>query len=543
MSLSVHPQQLKEPDTREIAASSCSSFSTQSEKQSPDVSSDSSDLESQSSLSTPVYHVFSRSQKLRMVYTVSLAAIFSPLSSNIYFPALALISKDLNVSMSLITLTVTIYMVVQGVAPSVWGSFSDVIGRRAVFVGTFIVYIISNIALGLSNSYGQLMAFRALQAAGSAATISIGAGVIGDIASSAERGGLVGIFGGVRMLGQGVGPVFGGILSEYLGFRSIFWFLAILSTVSLLTILFFLPETLRSIAGNGTGPLHGIHKPWIYFITGQRLGKEGATAIPDGPRKKITMKTVVAPLGFLSEKDVFVTLFYGAIVYSVWSMVTSSTSYLFESTYGLNTLQVGLTFLGNGFGCMSGSYTIGYLMDFNHRRTEHEYCIRNNLPLETRITTKTHPDFPIEYARMRNTWWITALFTICTSVYGFSLRTHVAVPVILQYLIAYCATAIFTINSALIIDLYPGASASATAVNNLMRCLVGAAGVAAVQPMIDRLTPQWTFVLLAGITVLMSPLLVVELRWGAGWRQDRLERLRRKEESVPPRTEEGSGGL
>lgn len=76
--------------------------------------------------------------------------------------------------MSLITLTVTIYMVVQGVAPSVWGSFSDVIGRRAVFVGTFIVYIISNIALGLSNSYGQLMAFRALQAAGSAATISIG---------------------------------------------------------------------------------------------------------------------------------------------------------------------------------------------------------------------------------------------------------------------------------------------------------------------------------------------------------------------------------
>ena len=93
MSLSVHPQQLKEPDTREIAASSCSSFSTQSEKQSPDVSSDSSDLESQSSLSTPVYHVFSQSQKLRMVYTVSLAAIFSPLSSNIYFPALALISK------------------------------------------------------------------------------------------------------------------------------------------------------------------------------------------------------------------------------------------------------------------------------------------------------------------------------------------------------------------------------------------------------------------------------------------------------------------
>lgn len=181
---------------------------------------------------------------------------------------------------------------------------------------------------------------------------------------------------------------------------------------------------------------------------------------------------------------------------------------------------------------MSGSYTIGYLMDFNHKRTEREYCIEHNLPLDTRITTKTHLDFPIEYARMRNTWWITALFIVCTAVYGFSLRTNLAVPVILQYILAYCATAIFTINSALVIDLYPGASASATAVNNLMRCLIGAAGVAAVQPMIDSLTAQWAFLLLAGITLFMVPLLAVEMRWGAGWRQERTERLKWKEVST-----------
>lgn len=76
--------------------------------------------------------------------------------------------------MSLTTLTVTVYMIVQGLAPSFWGSFSDVIGRRGIFIGTFIVYIISNIALAVSTNYAQLMAFRALQAAGSAATISIG---------------------------------------------------------------------------------------------------------------------------------------------------------------------------------------------------------------------------------------------------------------------------------------------------------------------------------------------------------------------------------
>ncbi|KAJ5381201.1 uncharacterized protein N7496_003629 [Penicillium cataractarum] len=515
----------KEPQVTETSVASSPSLSAQDEKQLATPSSESINLESQIP-SPPPYHVFSRSRKMQMVYIVSLAAIFSPLSSNIYFPALGLISKELNVSISLTTLTVTVYMIVQGLAPSFWGSFSDVLGRRMIFIGTFVVYIIANIALGVSNNYGELMAFRALQAAGSAATISIGAGVIGDITTSAERGGLVGVFGGVRMLGQGIGPVFGGILSEYLGYRSIFWFLTILSGFSLFSILFFLPETLRTVAGNGTVPLHGIYKPWIYCITGQEHAKQGA--VPSAEKKKVTFKTVVAPLGFLGEKDVFITLFFGAIVYTVWSMVTSSTSDLFESTYGLNTLEVGLTFLGNGFGCMSGSYTIGYLMDFNHKRTEREYCVKHNLPLETRITTKTHPDFPIEYARMRNTWWITALFIVCTAVYGVSLETHLAVPVILQYILAYCATAIFTINSALIIDLYPGASASATAVNNLMRCLVGAAGVAAIQPMIDALNAQWTFLLLAGITLLMVPLLAVEMRWGAGWRHERTERLKRK---------------
>lgn len=65
-------------------------------------------------------------------------------------------------------------MIVQGLAPSFWGSFSDVIGRRAIFIGTFAVYIIANIALGVSSSYPELMVFRAVQAAGSAATISIG---------------------------------------------------------------------------------------------------------------------------------------------------------------------------------------------------------------------------------------------------------------------------------------------------------------------------------------------------------------------------------
>lgn len=328
------------------------------------------------------------------------------------------------------------------------------------------------------------------------------------------------------MLGQGVGPVFGGILSQYLGVSAIFWGLAIVSGISMMSIICFLPETLRPIAGNGTVPLHGVYKPLIYYVTGQKDAIEGAQ--PTGKKAQVTWKTIFEPLTFLGEADVFLTLLYGSIVYTVWSMVTSSTSALFEEMYGLNTLEIGLTFLGNGAGCMTGSYTIGYLMDFNYKKTEREYCQQHNLLAGTRITTKSHPGFPIEYARTRNTWWITVIFVICVAVYGLSLRTHLAVPITLQFMIAYGSTAIFTLNSALVIDLYPGASASATAVNNLMRCLIGAGGVAAVQYIIDALTPLYTFLLLAGIVIISIPLLFVVARWGPGWRHKRNGRLSKK---------------
>ena len=167
-------------------------------------------------------------------------------------------------------------------------------------------------------------------------------------------------------------------------------------------------------------------------------------------------------------------------------------------------------------------------MDYNYRLTEREYCRQHGYPASTRIYLKTHSDFPIEIARMRNTWWIIVLFVITMGFYGASLRTHMAVPIILQYFIAFCATGIFTINSALMIDMYPGASASAMAVNNLIRCLIGAAGVAVVQPMIDGLTPVWTFVLLAGITIVSYPLVWIETRYGMSWRLARNERQNMK---------------
>lgn len=146
----------------------------------------------------PPHHTFSRRQKWHLVYLVSLAGCFSPLSSNIYFPALETISTDLSVSDSLAALTIPIYTIVQGIAPPLLGPTSDTCGRRIVFACTLTVFTIANLALAFTSSYPMLLALRGLQAAGSSASISISAGVIGDMASPSERGGFMGTNAGIR---------------------------------------------------------------------------------------------------------------------------------------------------------------------------------------------------------------------------------------------------------------------------------------------------------------------------------------------------------
>ncbi|RDW61323.1 hypothetical protein BP5796_11215 [Coleophoma crateriformis] len=480
-------------------------------------------------LPEPPYHIFTLAKKKQLVYIVSLAGLFSPLSSNIYFPALNQISTDLKVSVSLVSLTITVYMIVQGIAPSFWGPFSDTIGRRPVFVGTFLVYLAANVGLAFSDSFAALMVFRGIQAAGSAATISIGAGVIGDITTARERGGLIGIFGGIRMMGQSIGPVFGGIITQYLGFRAIFWFLFGLGALTLGLIVLLLPETLRSIAGNGTVRLTGFQRPLLYSFKEQpEVLKESES---DTPKRTVTWSSLISPMRFLFEKDVFVSLFFGSIVYTVWSMVTSTTTDLFQTRFHLNNLMIGLAFLPNGAGCVAGSYLTGYLMDYDYRTVESQYKKERGIPDDMKLDKKTADGFPIEKSRLRNIWWIVLIFIITTAVYGFSLNLNIlAIPLILQFFIAYSATAVFSLNSALVIDLYPGASASATAVNNLMRCSVGAAGVAIAQPIIDAIGAGFTFFMLALITGVLSPLLVVEWYFGEQWRLERVARLKRQKE-------------
>jgi len=80
-------------------------------------------------------------------------------------------------------------------------------GRRITYIFTFIIFFGACVGLAETKSYSQLLVIRCLQSTGSASTIVMGAGVIGDITTREERDGYMGIFQAGLLVPSAVGPV------------------------------------------------------------------------------------------------------------------------------------------------------------------------------------------------------------------------------------------------------------------------------------------------------------------------------------------------
>ena len=112
------------------------------------------------------YSKFTTAQKRWIIFLVAFAGMFSPLSSFIYYPAIHTIALDLRVTITLVNLTVTSYMVVSGITPAIVGDLADMVGRRPIYLATFLIYFAANIGLALQRSYPALLVLRMLQSAG-----------------------------------------------------------------------------------------------------------------------------------------------------------------------------------------------------------------------------------------------------------------------------------------------------------------------------------------------------------------------------------------
>lgn len=406
--------------------------------------------------------------------------------------------------MDAVSQTVTVYLVFQGVSPMLWGPLSDRYGRRLVFLVCLSILVASSIGLALcpTSAFWLLLLLRCFQSGGSASTIALGAGVIGDIATTQERGGYFGMFNLGPMLAPCIAPAVGGALSQALGWRSIFWFIVIMVAVCLVGIALFLPETLRAIAGDGSVPVPR-HLRAVVPLVGRR-----ASALPalDAPAQKVTHS--VNPFVLFGYPDVLVLLSFTGIVYAVNYTITATISSAFAEIYpDLSETVLGLCYLPTGAGMIMGSTMTGKMLDWEYAR----------------IKAQKPEGFSIEYARLRIMPFYLVLFLGCVLGWGWCLqaRTHLAVPLVLGVVLGWTSIGILNTTMTLNIDILQSRSSGATACTNLVRCSLAAILVSIINRMEAALGVGWTYTFWAGICALLLPLMYIEIRMGPRWRRKR----------------------
>ncbi|KLJ09860.1 hypothetical protein EMPG_14720 [Blastomyces silverae] len=492
---------------------------------------------SDSTSSQPVHSIFTPAQRRYIVASISWAALFSPVSANIYLPALNTLARELSVSISMMNLTVTSYMIFQGLSPMFIGDLADTAGRRPAILLCFIIYIAANIGLASQSNYAALLVLRCVQATGSSPTIALAAGVVTDIATSAQRGTYMGWTTAGALLGPAIGPVVGGLLAQYLGWRAIFWFLVIFAAAFILQFAVLFPETGRNIVGNGSHPPQKWNISVITYLKTRKAARQdaknanpvsrdttttvavAAAAEAEVPKRaKLRFPNPVRSLIILREKDTLIALIANAIMFAAFYDMNIAITFLFHDIYGYNDFQIGLCYIPIGAGACIGSIASGFILDYNYRRIAKKLGI----PI-VRNRQQDLRHFPIERARLQIVFPL--VFTsACTMVsFGWVLhfRVPIAAPLVLLCIAGATLTSAVNTVSTLIVDLHPGRAATVTASNNLVRCLFGAGATGVISPMIHGLGVGWCFTLIAFIMAATSPLMLVVIRFGPKWREER----------------------
>lgn len=166
-----------------------------------------------------------------------------PLSTDFYLPALPSITAALGTDVASTQLTLSVFLVGFGVGQLAYGPLSDRFGRRPVLMVGLVVYVLASIACTVAPDIATLIAARFLQALGACAGPVLGRAIVRDIYGPQESARVLSYMSAAMALAPLVGPVFGGSLTVWFGWRATFVFLTLFSLVQAVLVWRMLDET------------------------------------------------------------------------------------------------------------------------------------------------------------------------------------------------------------------------------------------------------------------------------------------------------------
>jgi multidrug resistance protein len=255
-------------------------------------------------------------------------------------------------------------MLSMSIFPLWWSSFSERLGRRTIYLASFVLFVVFNCLCAVSNSIGMLIVMRMLSGGASASVQAVGAGTIADLWEPRERGRAMGIFYLGPLCGPLFAPIVGGLLAERWGWRSTMWFLVGYGALTVIFIFLALPETLA------------VRKPVLPDVADNEMAPDSRPLSRVSSRQVVGFTTrwlkmlkivFIDPLKivlYLQYLPVLLSVYYASIAFgSLYVLNVSVEASFGKPPYNFSTIIIGLLYIPNSVGYVVASLFGGRWMD------------------------------------------------------------------------------------------------------------------------------------------------------------------------------------
>ncbi|KAL4930745.1 MFS transporter [Aspergillus undulatus] len=459
---------------------------------------------------------YPRNKKWFITFIVAVAGSVGPMGSSIFFPALSQVTEELNTTTTITNLTIALYMLSMGIFPLWWSSFSERLGRRTIYIVSFVLFVVFNVLCAVSSSITMLIVMRLLSGGASASVQAVGAGTIADIWDTRERGRAMGIFYLGPLCGPLIAPIVGGALAQRWQWRSTMWFFSAYGGVVVALIILGLPETLKST------------KPLLPDLdaTDQQQHQGDTLSRVSSSRQVLTRTTrylKIAKIIFLDPLKiilylrylpVLLTVYYASITFGSLYVLNVSIETTFHSDpYNFSTIIVGLLYIPNSLGYVVSSIFGGRWIDsimVREAKKANRYDEKGNLVFRPED-------------RMRENAWLGAMLYPAGLIwYGWTADRGVfwLAPMIANFFFGIGSMLIFSMVTTMLTEFMPRKSSEGVALNNFCRNIFSCVGSFVTAPIISGIGNGWLFTIIglvafasAGVIVAMK---VFGPRWKAG---------------------------
>ncbi len=180
-----------------------------------------------------------------LLAVLALLSAFTPLSIDMYLPALPVIAVDLRGSAGDIQLTLSAFMVAFGAGQIFYGPAGDRFGRRPVILAGLVVYMVASIGCAFAAAAGHLIALRFLQGLAACGGVVLARTMVRDLAEKDQAARAMSLMLACTSIAPMLAPLIGGQILWFAGWRAIFWVLAGAGVFAFVVAWAKLPETLR----------------------------------------------------------------------------------------------------------------------------------------------------------------------------------------------------------------------------------------------------------------------------------------------------------